>query len=107
MTYTLSDVEFLAQKIATHNLPYPEYVQDTIDIWMNTLEGVKKECEDINEMILQLMGPYFTGFNREISKQEGMTDLIFNMPLDEMPLYISSEIEWQAVISLWRLAIDK
>ena len=43
----------------------------------------------------------------QCNKKGGPIEFIFKTSLDEMPVYMESEIEWQVVISLWRLAIDK
>lgn len=107
MTYTLADAESLAKTLASHNCTDTDIIQSQTEIWLSTFNEVKEEFDDIKEIILEMLGPYHYGFSRQQFKENGLIDLIFNTPLDEMPLYISSEFEWQAVISLWRLSIDK
>ena len=107
MIYTFEDVEILVKQLATEGSP-PEMITEFIESWMGTYECVKREFgDDVKEVLLEILGPYLYGFSRVMSKKVGLMGFIFDAPLDEMPLYINSEIQWQAAISLWRIAIEK
>lgn len=108
MKYTFKDIKYLINIIAIHESKDISLIQDYIGIWEETLNHLIDEFkENIKEIILEILGPYLYGFNRKQSKNEGLTDMIFDISLNEMPLYINSEKEWQIVISQWRLAINK
>lgn len=107
MNYTLTDIERLAETIAVHECESDLILQDKIDSWKNVLEDIKKKTTNIKEIISDMLADQYGLCRKQCNKKGGPIDFIFNTPLDEMPVYIYSEIEWQAVISLWRLAIDK
>ena len=100
MTYTLKDVKQLAEIIATHNCP-DGIVGEELDTWSSVFKDAKEESDgDINKTILRLF--FHNGF--ECPELEKM---IFETPLDNIPLYLTSETEWEMIVALWRLAIDK
>ncbi len=107
MTYTSIDLEFLARTIATYGCESNLILQDKIESWMNVLKDIKKKFTDTGEIISDMLADQFGLDRRQCYEKGGPIDLIFNTPLDEMPLYTDSEIEWQVIISLWRIAIEK
>jgi len=107
MTYTSTDIESFAEIMATHKCESNSILQDMVKLWVETLNEIKEEYKDNKEIISQLMWEKYGLCQYQCDKKEGPINLIFNTPLDDMPLYINSKVEWQAVISLWRLAIDK
>jgi len=107
MDFSFKDLEILAETIATYKCESDLIVQDKIDSWMNVLEDLKKKYADVKEVISDMLADQYGLCREQCNKKEGPINFIFNTPLQEMPPYINSEIEWQAVVSLWRLAIDK
>lgn len=107
MTYTTVEIESLAQMMGTHKCVSESILPDMIDLWMETLREIKEEFKNNKEIISQLMFEKYGLCQNQCDQKNGPIDMAFNTPLDEMPIHISSKIEWQAVISLWRLAIDK
>lgn len=100
--YTFKDVQALADEIALYF-----HDKDT-QSWHETVDKIKEEYSEIKEIILEFLGPYVFAFNREFSKKIGLTDLIFNTPIEKMPLYIGSEDEpWDMIVARWRLSIQK
>jgi len=107
MTYTDSDIESLAETMAAYKCESNSILQDMIKLWVETFNEIKEEYKDTKGVISQLMWEKYGLCQYSCDKKDGPINLIFNTPLHDMPLYMNSEIEWQAVISLWRLAIDK
>ena len=103
-TFTMKDVKALATEIAIF---FNSNNDKDVAVWLEIVRNIRKEYPEIKEIILELLGPYVFSFPREACKKIGLTDLIFETSLEEMPLYLESENKWELIVARWRLAIDK
>jgi len=103
--YNISDVEMLASVLASFFSSEPSYWKNIIDFSLDKFKSKSRYYEA--DLIYELIGPYSFGYNKRVCKEKGITKLIFELPLDQMPLYISSDKPWERVISQWRLNIGK
>lgn len=101
--YNLSEIRVLASVLASFFSSEQSY-------WINIVDSFIKEARERSQhsdLIYELIGPYSFGYNKAGCERKGILKLIFQTPIDQMPLYISSDKPWEKVISQWRLSINK
>lgn len=114
ITYTFEDIDVLAQ-IYQNTIPklnMEAYNLDTSHInafnYHNQIKEIIKEKKTPSATLMEFLGAYESAVNDPASK-EFLHKFLFEEPLDEMPLFISSKGEktWKDMVSIWRLKIGK
>jgi hypothetical protein len=91
--YTLQDIDLLPSVVGE--------VEQWYDQWPQTLAELKKTSDDPDKILEDLIC-YVQGlFTNE------MRTFIFNVSVQEMPLYFGDEDSVKAIISRWRMQIGK
>lgn len=99
--YTFEEIKELASEIALyHN-------DKDIKFWYDIVYKIRERIKDNKEIILELICDSVFALTREFSKKTGLTGLIFDTPVEKMPLYIESKEPWEIVVARWRIAIQK
>lgn len=114
MTYSLKDIKELIFTYIYQFKPSKKDAEFYIKTWIDTLRNLKRDfiikgSKKINTrgIIIDLLGPYWSGASEKDLNNRGLIDMVFTTPLKRMPLYIESDDFLQKIISRWRLKIGQ
>jgi hypothetical protein len=91
-TYTLQEIDQLVGIINERQSWYD---------WRDTLKKVKEDFTDPHDIIVDFLC-YLVGF-----MPQEYQDFVFEVPIQEMPLYLNDDSPMKACVSRGRLQIDK
>lgn len=97
--YQLSEVKKLAGMIGSYGIT--DMIQESVEGWIESFNLLEKDFKGDSDKIARELLLYYCG------PQNNLESLLFTDTLEDMPLYICSEKHWEAVISIWRLSIEK
>lgn len=114
MAYSLKDIKELIFTYIYQLNPSKKDAEFYIKTWINTLRDLKGDfsiagSKKINTrgIIIDLLGPYWSGASERDLNRRGLIDMVFTAPLKRMPIYIESEDFLEKTISRWRLKIGR